>query len=161
MKTVGALLARVWGRLTINASAVALLGLAVMWGPLMGLSCVAIEYGHALKVRSELQDAADAAAEAGARRLVDGDAAVALAIRTALDARLRYGLKGIGFVHSWAAGTLDVEIRARVATRLAAMFGKTAFSFHITGSADLAPLVAHPGTQPAGTTLYGELSDWL
>jgi hypothetical protein len=124
-------------RVAVHATSLALAALAVLWAPMAGLGCLAIEYGHALKVRSELQDAADAAAEAGALSLAAGETSLASAIRMTLDARLRHGLKGIQFAHSLHAETLAVRIDAHVATWLIAAVGKDGFNFTISSAADL------------------------
>lgn len=139
MSGPGTQLVRPKAGFAISEAAATILVLAVSWLPLIGLTCLAVEYGHALKVRSELQDAVDAAAVAGAARVViAGDTGIGAIVRSTLDAHLRKGLKGIDFGHAVQADTLDVRIDARVATWLTAAFGKAAFHFSIVGSADLA-----------------------
>ena len=64
MRPAKSAIERQLSRLAGNEAGATLLVLAILWMPLAGLTSVAIEYGHALKLRSELQNAADAAAEA-------------------------------------------------------------------------------------------------
>ena len=132
-------------RLACHEKGATLIVLTMLWVPLVAVTSLAIEYGHALKVRSELQDATDAAALAGARIIDRGDAAVAATIRATLDAHLRPGVKGLPYSVAVEGALLGVRIDASVATRLTAMFGKAAFRFAITSSANLSsPQAAGP-----------------
>lgn len=123
-----------------SSAGVGVLVLALLWAPLVAGAGIAVEYGQALKVRSELQTAADVAVEAAAHVMVSGEDAVDDILRSTLDRNLRQRLRGLPFRLELHGRMLELHIDADVATRFAALLGKLAFHFRITSSADvLAP----------------------
>jgi hypothetical protein len=126
---------RTLDRLARNEAGATMLAFVIVGMPLMAGSSLAIEYGRALKVRSELQDAADAAVRRTADRLGAGGQTIYAALRTTLDAQLRPSLRGLPFAYTMAGGSLDLSVHASVATPVATLIGRPAFRFAISGSA--------------------------
>jgi len=122
-------------RMLPNAKCATFIGFAVLMGPLLAGASLAIEYGRALKVRSELQQAADAAAESALDLAGSSEVVIANVIRGALDANLRRGLRGVPFTFTATKSGASVKIEARLGTRLSALVGKDSFNFKVTSTA--------------------------
>ena len=131
----------------VHETRLTVLVLTILWIPLLAGISVAVDYGRALKVRSELQDAADAAVTVAASMADKGELAMVAALRMALDQNLRRNLRGLSFVHVVTADRLALRIDARVSNYLASVAGKQAFHFAITSEASLA--VPAPVSQDA------------
>jgi Flp pilus assembly protein TadG len=66
-----------------NGAVIVLVALALT--VLLGMSALAVDYGSLVVAKSELQNAADAAALAGARALIDGDSMPAAVVAMCAD----------------------------------------------------------------------------
>lgn len=93
--------------------------------PAIAVVGTGIDYGRMLKVRSQIQNAADAAAAVAVARADAGIDAVSQALRANLDANLPENLKGLPFKTTIGADrrSLDVTVEATVDTSLLAMVG--------------------------------------
>ena len=113
--------------------------------PLAAAECIGVEYGYALKVRSEVQDVVDRAVRAAARRLDGGGSVAQRALTASLDAQLRPHLRQLDFQPEVAAehGMVALRVSLKVVRRMSAAFGNTAFHFEIEGQATPADASAH------------------
>lgn len=133
----------IWTRKLVaqHASVMRAAAVLLLMGPLMAGASLAVEYGRALKVRSELQIAAEAAVWAAAARAHEGADVVAATLRDTLDRQLRANFKGIPFAFDVSGRALEIRIEASVANALTPVIGKPAFRFEVTSAA---PLRAEP-----------------
>lgn len=121
---------------TLSETGVVVIVFGVLWVPLMALAWTGADYGRALKLRSEIQAAADAAVAEGVRRMGESQAAIASTLRATLDAHLRERLRGLPFTFSVGGGhELHLSIQANIATTLPDILDKPAFRFSVTSEA--------------------------
>lgn len=98
---------------------------ALLVVPTIGIASVAIDYGRLLKIKSSLQFAADAAANAIADDLARPEEALQRSIRTHLDANLPEHLRGMPFELAVPEDRSSVSIRVvqRMKTSIMAIAG--------------------------------------
>jgi len=121
--------------------------------PAVMLVSGAIDYGRVFKVRSLIQNAADAAVDASRSRLLMGEAEVAQSMRAHLDANLPERLKGLPFELKVADDrrSLEVTLETKVDTTLMAMVGVNSIGMSVTSRAALPVAPAAIGRlDPAG-----------
>lgn len=107
--------------------------------PVIAIVSGAIDYGRAAKVRTLIQNAADAAVVAARAKLSAGDDEVSRTMRTNLDANLPDHLKGLPFKLTIASDrrSLDAELETTVPTTLMAMVGVAKVDIVVTSQATL------------------------
>lgn len=105
--------------------------------PFFGIAGVALDYGRALKLRTTLQAAADAATSAGLQRLGQGREALHGALRASIDANLPDSLQGTPFQYQIIGDDegVSVQVEASIATTLARLFGHDKFEIKAESSA--------------------------
>lgn len=105
--------------------------------PVSGIVSAAIDFGRAAKVRSTLQTAASAAAQAGSARLDEGSSAVEQQVRAMLDANLPQQLAGLPhrLVVPSDRSSVEVAMETTVPTTLMGILGVRELAVEATGFA--------------------------
>lgn len=110
--------------------------------PIITIVSGAIDYGRTFKVRSLVQNAADAAVHAARSKILGDESEVRRVLRAHLDANLPDHLKGLPFNLRIASDrrSLDIDMETAVPTTLMAMVGVSSISVVVTGHAALPTL---------------------
>lgn len=125
---------------------------AVLAIPFFGVASIALDYGRALKIRSSIQTAADAATSAGAQRLGQGRDAIFSAIRAGMDANLPETLQGMSFEYQILGENegVAVQVETAVPTTLARILGHEKFDLRVESSALRPRMSVSQSAAPAG-----------
>ncbi len=105
--------------------------------PVIGITAAAIDFGRAANVRSTLQTAASAAAQAASARLLEDRSVVEQQAKAMLAANLPADLKDLPHRLTIASdrGSVEVSLETSVSTSLMGLFGMTEIPVEATGFA--------------------------
>jgi Flp pilus assembly protein TadG len=132
-------------------------GIAIIFAlvlvPALTIVSLAVDYGRALKLKTTIQNAADAAVVAAAPRLLGSNDELIASVRQNLDANLPEPQKGLKFELKVASDrqSMEVDIDARIETSLVGLVGIDAMNVAVNSKAKLATAPAaarRPGGEP-------------
>ena len=142
-------LRRALTRFRADASGATAVLFAVLAFPVLAFGTAAIDYNNALSTKNSIQDAADAAAAAGAQQLGQLHEVIEGTIRGYLHANLPENRQGVSFVVDYSADdtSLTLKVTDNVPTRILGLVGVKKISIDVQSSAERPHTILVPISQ--------------